>query len=91
MTTVSERSQSAFRKTANDQAIRWETSTSLLPDGARVPARYSGRHGSDHPSILCLPGEYAALNLLPEAREALTWFADAGIRWHDGVNAGRRS
>jgi hypothetical protein len=88
MTTVSDRQQSAFRRAANVQAIRWKKSTSLLPDGARVPARYSGRHGSDHPSILCLPVEYAALNLLPEARDALGWFAEADVRWHDGVNGG---
>ncbi len=88
MTTFSDRPQSAFRRTANVQAIRWKQSTSLLPDEARLPARYSGRYGSDHPSMLCLPVEYAALNLLPEARAALGWFAEADVRWHDGVNGG---
>jgi hypothetical protein len=88
MTAVPDRPKSEFRQAADAQAIQWKKTTPLLPDAARLPAQYSGRHRSDRPSMLCLPVEYAGLNLLPDARDVLPWFADGDIRWHDGVNDG---
>jgi hypothetical protein len=83
-----ERRKSQFRRAADAHAIRWKKTTPLLPDEARAAARYLGRHGSDHPSILCLPPEFAPLNVLPDARDAIGWFSAAQVRWHDGVGGG---
>jgi len=39
-----------------------------------------------HAYPFCLPVKYAAENLLPEIRaEAIAWFAERGIHWHDGA------
>lgn len=88
MSYTSERPKSQFRRAADVRAIAWKETTRLLPDGARVAAPYLGRHGSERPSILCLPAEYARLNVLPDARDAIEWFTAAAVRWHDGVAGG---
>lgn len=82
------RPKSEFRRAADSRAIAWKKSTTLLPDDARAAAPYLGRHGSERPSILCLPAEYARLNVLPDARDAIEWFSAAAVRWHDGVGGG---
>jgi hypothetical protein len=84
-----DRPKSQFRRAEDARAIKWKKTTLLLlPDEASAAAPYVGRHGSDRPSILCLPPEFASLNLLPDARDAIEWFSAAGVRWHDGVNGG---
>jgi hypothetical protein len=85
---TSERPKSQFRRAADIRAIAWKKTTPRLPDEARVAAPYLGRHGSDRASILCLPAEYARLNVLPDARGVIEWFTAAAVRWHDGLGGG---
>ncbi len=75
----------SFREAARRAAVVWKQSTSTLPDTARGPGPYR----PDGPAYgFCLPSEFLALNLLPEAREiALDRFDRVGIPWHAGGNA----
>lgn len=73
-----------FRKDAEACATQWKQSTPSLPDAAREPGTVNGRGTHSY----CLPVEYAGENLLPEARHALDWFADAQIPWHMGIGSG---
>lgn len=79
-----------FRKRAEAAALAWKRKTALLPDAARVPAPYfDADRPSERPSRLCLPEEFAELNLVPDARETgLSRFKRDGIRWHAGTPAG---
>jgi hypothetical protein len=80
----------SFRDRAEAAAVAWKHTSALLPDEARVPAPYfSDGHPSGQPSGLCLPVQFAALNLLPEARDiALARFERDKIRWHAQTPAG---
>ena len=73
------------------KAVAWKHATAALPDAARVPAPYVGKDGiaSGQPLDICLPSEFAALNLLPEVRESAPGlFAELAITWHAGVDDG---
>jgi hypothetical protein len=76
----------AFRKEADEAQITWKKTTDLLPDAAR----FDGPYSADGPSRpLCLPSEFAELNLLSPARKtALSRFQADGILWHRGTNGG---
>jgi GNAT superfamily N-acetyltransferase len=80
----------SFRERAEDMAVAWKRDSPLLPDEARVDAPYfNSDQPSGHPSRLCLPVQFAALNLLPKAREiALERFERDQIRWHAQTPAG---
>ena len=73
-----------FRKDAEAAAIAWKAATPLLPDEARAAGSVRGKGSYEY----CLPSEFAGLNLLPEATEAIGWFEAAGIPWHDSVAGG---
>ena len=73
------------------RAAAWKTSTTTLPEAAKVPAQYQSKSGTARgPAYdFCLPRDYAALSLLPEVREpALALFAELGIPWHAGIDGG---
>jgi hypothetical protein len=78
------------RDQATTAALAWKQGSPLLPDDARVPAPYFEEHRSPgHPFDLCLPVEFAACNLLPDAREiALDRFRRDDIQWHAQTPAG---
>lgn len=73
-----------FRKEAEAAAVAWKAATMLLPDAARAAGSVRGKGAYDY----CLPPDFAGLNLLPEANEAVGWFEAAGIPWHDSVGGG---
>ena len=74
-----------FRETAAAEALRWKAATSFLPDAARAPASFFGRTG-DPARDLCIPHEFAALNLLPAARDAgLEFFDRYQLMWQGGA------
>jgi ARG/rhodanese/phosphatase superfamily protein/restriction endonuclease-like protein len=79
-----------FRSRADEAALRWKEHTALLPAEARQPGRYFRDSKAVGPELpLCLPVEFAALNLLPEARAvALDRFERDHIRWHEQTPAG---
>jgi hypothetical protein len=63
-----------------------------LPDEARVPAPYLGRHGPSRPTAVCLPAEFASLSLLPDSRDvALEVFQSLNLIWHDPIAGGPSS
>src|SRR4051794_38605310 len=73
------------------RAVAWKMRTTALPGEAKCAAPYIGKDG--HPTTtlfdFCLPPAFAEFNLLPEVRgTALTLFAELGIPWHAGVDAG---
>ena len=74
----------------NQKLIGWKRRTAALPDPARKPGIYiAEKRQPTRPLDICLPREYAALNLLPEVRSgALALFAELNIPWHDGVDHG---
>ena len=72
-------------------ATEWKRSTSTLPNAAKAAAPYIGKDGlpTDRKIDVCLPADFAHLNLLPEVRDrALALFVELGIPWHAGVNGG---
>jgi hypothetical protein len=79
-----------FRDQAVSAALTWKRCSPLVPDNARNPAPYFDEHGPlGHPLDLCLPVEFAACNLLPDARKiALDLFRRDHIRWHAQTPAG---
>jgi hypothetical protein len=83
---------SALKQRAWSQATAWKAATATLPDEARLPAPYLGRHGPTRPTEVCLPAEFASLGLLPEAREAaLELFRSLDLVWHDSIAGGPSS
>jgi hypothetical protein len=75
----------SFVHEARGCAVEWKLHSAALEDAARADGPY-GRSGV---LPVCLPAEYASLNLLPDAREAgLSRFRSGGIKWHDGVGEG---
>lgn len=73
------------------RAAAWKTSTTSLPDAAKVPAPYLDKDGctGGTPYEFCLPVSFAEHSLLPEVRaEALVLFADLGVPWHAGIGGG---
>lgn len=78
-------SVNAFVQRARAAAVEWKTLS--LPAETHPHATYSGRPNGDcYP--FCLPTEHAVLNLLPEAADAVEFFATRGIRWHQGIGTG---
>lgn len=78
--------RSAYRAAAESAALAWKGATPTLPAEARGPGRYI-RDGepSGRPLDLCLPVEFARLNLLPDVRDAaLAFFAEEQVAWHGG-------
>ncbi|MBD3947549.1 PGN_0703 family putative restriction endonuclease [Nocardioides ganghwensis] len=70
----------------NRQAVAWKHRSPVLPADARRPGYYRGDRG---PYPVCLPGEHASYNLLPEVRDAaIALFHELDIPWHDGVDSG---
>ena len=57
----------SFRTEADAAALAWKQATPLLPDAAREP----GLSKRNTALNTCLPREFAGLNLLPEARDAI--------------------
>ena len=74
----------SFREDAERAAARWKATTVSSPDEAREPGPVRGRGAY----AFCLPESFAYLNVLPDARPAAAWFADADIAWYGGLNAG---
>jgi hypothetical protein len=75
----------SFVPEARRCALEWKLHSASLEDAARVDGPYRGSGALS----ICLPAEYAALNLLPDAREAgLTRFRSGDIKWHDGIGEG---
>lgn len=73
-----------FRDVAADNAVRWKMSTDFLPDAARRPAPFFEREG-DHPRDVCIPAEFAELNVLPAARTVgIEFFSRNEIKWQGG-------
>ncbi len=73
------------------RAAAWKTSTTSLPDAAKVPAPYLDKDGctGGTPYEFCLPVPFAEHSLLPEVRaEALVLFAELGVPWHAGIGGG---
>jgi hypothetical protein len=78
-----------FARAANERAIQWKQSTSVLPDEARAPGQVRGRSGEAVAVDYALPREYAAHNLLPEVRAAaLDLFDRHQIAWHQSIDGG---
>ena len=78
-----------FGEATKRAAISWKTTTSTLPDAARVDAPYmrDGQPQGSYPA--CLPSEFAEFNLLPDVRDvAIALFAAEQIQWHAAINAG---
>jgi hypothetical protein len=74
-----------FYRAALAANVTWKATTSTLSDEARQP----GDHGPHRHLPVCLPGDNAELNLLPEARQiALERFTAADIPWHQGIGDG---
>ena len=69
-----------FSNEARQAQIAWKES---LEEAARGAGVYRSK-----PYPFCLPAEYAALNLLPDARSVVDDFALAKIVWHVGVGTG---
>lgn len=75
--------------THNRLAMAWKHRTATLPKEAREPGHYPRRGELEGPYPVCLPIEYAAHNLLPDARDgAITLFQEFDIAWHDSVAGG---
>lgn len=80
-----------YKRREAAKAVAWKQATATLPDEARLPASYVGKSGkaSGPARPICLPAEYATLNLLPEVRAgAIDLFAELGIPWHAAVDGG---
>src|SRR3954468_3576270 len=74
--------EDSFVARARRHASAWKSRTPTLPEAARGPAPYWSR-GEPHGMYpFCLPVGYANLNLLPDARPALTEFSAKRIAWH---------
>jgi hypothetical protein len=81
----------SFTDVERERAATWKLHSRILPDEARLPARYVDKDGEQPggPKDFCLPLEHAALTLLPEVRDlALTLFAELEIPWHAGIGSG---
>jgi hypothetical protein len=75
----------SFVHEARRCAVEWKLHSASLEDGARADGPYRGSGAFS----ICLPAEYAALNVLPDARDAgLTRFRSGAIKWHDGIGEG---
>jgi hypothetical protein len=73
------------------RAIAWKQATATLPAEAKTPGRYLSHDGQEvgPPLEFCLPVEHAALNLLPEVRDAaIALFEELEIPWHHGASGG---
>ena len=75
----------SFVHEARRCALEWKLHSPSLEESARADGPYRGSGALS----ICLPAEYAALNLLPDARVAgLTRFRSGDIKWHDGIGEG---
>lgn len=76
-----------YLETERRRASAWKQRTTTLPAAARAGAPWTARPGRSYD--FCLRAEHAALNLLPEVREAaLSLFAAEGVHWHAETTAG---
>lgn len=70
-----------FLITEKTNQIQFKLTSPTISPSARVDGIYK-----KHTYPFCLPVEHAAENLPPEIRaEAIAWFAERGIHWHDGA------
>jgi len=76
---------SSYEDRARAAAVTWKLDSSDLPEAARADGPYGGK-ANVYP--FCLPMDFAKLNLLPAAREAVDFFAERGIQWHRGIGSG---
>lgn len=72
-----------------DRAVRWKSTSPLLPAAARADGPYASRRPDAPQYPFCLPMDLADHNLLPDVRqEALAIFRAERIAWHKGVSGG---
>jgi hypothetical protein len=83
------RKPSPYASRFNKHLTAWKQATTTLPPEAKLPGLYLREGKLEGVYPICLPREFAALNLLPEVRAgAIALFADLDIRWHDHVDGG---
>lgn len=72
---------SQFLESEKANQIQFKLTSNSISSSAREDGVYK-----KHAYPFCLPVEHAAENLLTEIRaEAIAWFAERGIHWHDGA------
>lgn len=80
---------STYRDRQQEQAIAWKKRTPVLSLPARRPAAWINQDGEPRGWYdFCIPVDYAAENLLPEASGAIDLFDRLGARWHSSVAGG---
>jgi len=76
---------STYEDRARAAAVAWKLTSPDLPEPARADGPYGGK-ANLYP--FCLPTEFAERNLLPEASDAVNFFAERRIQWHRGIGKG---
>jgi Restriction Endonuclease associating with ARP len=71
-----------FLESEKRKQAEFKARSTYFSESARLEGVYKGK-----PRPFCVPIGYAEQNLFPEIRKsALSYFAEHGIKWHDGQN-----